>query len=216
MHLEQNSCGGACAGAAGAGGSAPEAPPPCPAAGEAPPPRPAASVSSLQTSMQTSAAEGGSPQAMQCTPRSESRTPSVHKAGGGGGGQPTVHSGGRLRMAARPTPMRLLDTLNAHPTSPSDPVLEGQLDLRKVGKAGRGPWPACLHTRRRRQLEPLLPSKPCPSFSTAAATAPDTAAAAAALPPAGNAHAQFADAAAAKRHRHQPACTDVHSGSGGS
>lgn len=130
MHLERSSGSGA-----GSGG-----------AGDAAPPCPAASASSLQTSMQTSAADGGSPQAMQCTPRSESRTPSVHRVGGAGAGVGgSVNSGGRHRMPARPTPMRLLDALNAHPTSPSDPVLEGQLDLRKV-------WPG---VRRAACIAPL-------------------------------------------------------------
>lgn len=48
-----------------------------------------------------------------------------------------MHSAGlRSRLAPGQTPMRLCDALNLqnlHPTSPSDPGLEGQLDLRKVG-----------------------------------------------------------------------------------
>ncbi|KAL4423994.1 hypothetical protein ABPG75_001295 [Micractinium tetrahymenae] len=83
-------------------------------------------------------------QAMQCTPRSESRTPSVQAgpggggggavAAGGGGGQPSVQSAGlRSRLAVGHTPVRLSDALGLqlHPTSPSDPGLEGQTDLRK-------------------------------------------------------------------------------------
>jgi hypothetical protein len=76
--------------------------------------------------------------AMQGTP-SQSQTPSAKAAPGGGGGQPSVHSTGlRSRLSAqRPTPMRLYDALQLHPTSPSDPGQDSQLDLRKVG-AGPG------------------------------------------------------------------------------
>lgn len=123
-------------------------------------PRPAASTGSLPTASASmlcsiSGAEGSPPgagAAMQCTPRSESRTPSVQQqfgggGGGGGGGQASVHSGPRQhRLAAhRPTPTRLLDALNLQPTSPSDPGLEGQLDLRKA-RRGEGVlvlWRAC-------------------------------------------------------------------------
>ena len=84
---------------------------------------------------------GGSPQAMQCTPRSEARTPSVQRQGGGGGGgaigggQPSVQSSRHRLGGARCTPMRLLDALP--PTSPSDPPgLEG-VNLRKASKQGR-------------------------------------------------------------------------------
>ncbi|PRW61225.1 putative transaldolase [Chlorella sorokiniana] len=85
------------------------------------------------TSMQCSDG-GGSPQAMQCTPRSEARTPSVQRQGGGGapagGGQPSVQSSRHRLGGPRCTPMRLLDALP--PTSPSDPSgLEG-VDLRKA------------------------------------------------------------------------------------
>lgn len=94
---------------------------------------PALPAVSAATSM---CSDGGSPQAMQCTPRSEARTPSVQRQGGGGanagGGQPSVHSGRHRLGGSRCTPMRLLDALP--PTSPSDPPgLEG-VDLRKVSQ----------------------------------------------------------------------------------
>lgn len=63
-------------------------------------------------------------QQAHCTPRSQSRTPGVPHA---------PSAGGSVRR--RPTPQRLYETLSLHPTSPSDPGLEGQLDLRKVGAA---------------------------------------------------------------------------------
>jgi hypothetical protein len=82
--------------------------------------------------------------AMQGTP-SQSQTPSAKAAAGGGGGQPSVHSSGlRSRLSAqRPTPMRLYDALQLHPTSPSDPGQDSQLDLRKVGAGPRGGGGSC-------------------------------------------------------------------------
>lgn len=105
---------------------------------------PTMSTGSLPTSMVCS--EGAiSPQAMQYTPRSEARTPSVQRQGGGaaaaaGGGQPSVHSGKHRLGASRCTPVRLLDALP--PTSPSDPAGLDGVDLRKASCLGIW-WLAC-------------------------------------------------------------------------
>lgn len=94
----------------------------------------------------------------QRTPRSESRTP--------GGMQPAPCTGGGAGsggLRPRPTPMRLYDALSLHPTSPSDPGLEGQLDLRKVGGKGsksvgrrRGSRARRLRERCMRVVHPAL------------------------------------------------------------
>lgn len=104
-----------------------------------PPDSPMLSADLAGSPMQHSQPQAGpTAQAMQHTPRSESQTPSAQagpSGGGGGGGQASVHSAGpRSRLAVGHTPVRLSDApgLQLHPTSPSDPALEGQTDLRKV------------------------------------------------------------------------------------
>ncbi|KAL4421849.1 hypothetical protein ABPG77_001331 [Micractinium sp. CCAP 211/92] len=102
-----------------------------------PPDSPMLSADLAGSPMQHSQPQGGpAAQAMQHTPRSESRTPSAQAGpGGGGGGQASVRSAGpRSRLAVGHTPVRLTDApgLQLHPTSPSDPALEGQTDLRKA------------------------------------------------------------------------------------
>jgi hypothetical protein len=110
---------------------------------------PAASTGSLPDSLMLGSAESspveGEPrrphdhsqqqqQQAHCTPRSQSRTPGMpHAPSGGGGG-----------VRRRPTPQRLYETLSLHPTSPSDPGLEGQLDLRKVSVAAAWQAPSRL------------------------------------------------------------------------
>ncbi|PSC73224.1 hypothetical protein C2E20_3435 [Micractinium conductrix] len=121
-------------------------------AAAAPPPLPASPDCSMAcslevgspplSSMSASELRGSQqqPAAMQCTPRSESRTPSsaAHPAAAAaaaapsGGGPSGCSAGLRSRLSSQPTPMRLHDALNVHPTSPSDPGLEGSVDLRKV------------------------------------------------------------------------------------
>lgn len=114
------------AAAAAAGGPSPD-----------PPDSPMLSVDTAGSPMRPSQSQGWpAAQAMQCTPRSESRTPSVHAGhAGAAAGQPSVQSAGlRSRLAVGHTPVRLSDALGLQllPTSPSDPALEGQTDLRKV------------------------------------------------------------------------------------
>lgn len=101
--------------------------------------------------------------------------------------QPSVQSAGlRSRLAVGHTPVRLSDALGLqlHPTSPSDPGLEGQTDLRKVGRGpagagskGRvqaacsvqralpGPAPACRNSAMHCCREEGLPAAAPPSLS---------------------------------------------------
>ena len=82
-------------------------------------------------------------QQQQNTPRGDSdcRTPSLKTArggGGGGGGAGGSHPQ-QQQQQQRPSPMCLADALSLHPTSPSDPGLESNLDLRRVSGAERSP-----------------------------------------------------------------------------
>ncbi|KAI3433590.1 hypothetical protein D9Q98_003401 [Chlorella vulgaris] len=89
-------------------------------------------------------------QAAQHTPHSDTQTPRARSAG---------------ELRPRPTPMRLYDTLSLHPTSPSDPGLEGQLDLRKATLMRR------LQSRLRADTGDAPGSPPCIATGMAGAVA---------------------------------------------
>ncbi|KAL4859472.1 hypothetical protein ACK3TF_000572 [Chlorella vulgaris] len=103
-----------------------------------------------QQAQQQQAQQAHQQQAAQRTPHSDTQTPRARSAGD---------------VRPRPTPMRLYDTLSLHPTSPSDPGLEGQLDLRKATLMRR------LQSRLRADTGDAPGSPPCIAAGMAGAAA---------------------------------------------